>query len=404
MKTLSQLFLIVSLWATCLNGHAGEVTDVITKDKLLESGIYGYKDFSNISIVSSAVYAGNINAGNNNGIVIDYIQMRASTKDSGIITTASGGKLKSISVVWSTDNPSGHSLYVYGKSSPYTSAKDLYVNNKKGVLIGTITESITSIENIEDYSYIGICSSKTTVYLDEIRITWEGDYPDEPVVEYESFEKSATGYCSYVTNNAIDVKATLENNSLSTNEQKDIHLYKVIEFDNTTVVLSELGRNQDNNDSENIIPQGTPVIIKYSSGTNEMVICNEQNVPEVQNNLLRASDGTVYGTDSPLLFVLQKCANDESNYAFYRLRTGRQIPAGKAYLSSEDMSPSITVPANSAKGILYFVDEDGEVNGLRSLKEEKCESYNIDYDAIGIRNLTNKKGIHIINGKKYLMK
>ena len=114
MKTLSQLFLIVSLWAICLNGHAGEVTDVITKDKLLVSELYGYMDFSNISITSSAVYAGNINAGNNNGGVIDYIQMRYKN-NSGIVTTVSGGKLKAISVEWSSDNPSGHSLLLQGQ-------------------------------------------------------------------------------------------------------------------------------------------------------------------------------------------------------------------------------------------------------------------------------------------------
>lgn len=397
MKTLTQLFLIVSFWAICLNGHAGEVTDVITKDKLQVPELSGYVDFSNQSITSSAVYAGNI-YGN-----VDYIRMR-NTDNSGIITTTSGGKIKSITIVWSTDNMPGRTIDVYGNISAYTSTKNLYDKKKRGSLIGTITQSDTSIENIEGYSYIGIRASNGAVYLDEIRITWEGDYPDEPVVEYESFEKSDAGYCSYVTNNAIDVKATLENNSLSSGELKDIHLYKVVEFDNKTVVLSELGRNQDNVDSEDIIPQGTPVIIKYSAGTNEMVICNEQNIPEVQNNLLRASDGTIYGTDSPLLFVLQKCKNDETNYAFYRLRTGRQIPAGKAYLSSDDMSPSITISANAAKGIFYFVDEEWEVNGLDSLKEEKCESFGNGYDATGIRSLGNKKGLYIINGKKYLMK
>ena len=397
MKTLSQLFLIVSFWAICLNGHAGEVTDVITKDKLQVQELNGYVDFFNQSITSSAVYAGNILG------KVSYIQMR-STSDSGIITTTSGGKIKSISIVWSTDNIAGRTIKIYGKTTSYTSTHDLYLNNKRGSLIGTITQSKTSIDNFEDYSFIGICSSNGTVYLDEIRITWEGDYPDNPVVQYESFEMSDAGYCSYVTNNAIDVKATLENNSLSGDELKDIHLYKVVEFDNKTVVLSELGRNQDNIDSEDIIPQGTPVIIKYSSGTNEMVICNEQNIPEVQNNLLRASDGTIYGTDSPLLFVLQKCKNDETNYAFYRLRTGRQIPAGKAYLSSDDMSPSITISANAAKGIFYFVDEEWEVNGLDSLKEDKCESYGYGYDINGIRIPGNTKGIYIINGKKYLMK
>ena len=293
MKTLSQLFLIVSFWAICLNGHAGEVTDVITKDKLQVQELNGYVSFTNQSITSSAVYAGNI-YGN-----VDYIRMR-NTDNSGIITTTSGGKIKSITIVWSTDNMPGRTIDVYGNISAYTSTKNLYDKKKRGDLIGTITQSETSIENIEGYSYIGIRASNGAVYLDEIRITWEGDYPDEPVVEYESFEMSDAGYCSYVTNNAIDVKATLENNSLSGEELKDIHLYKVVEFDNKTVVLSELGRNQDNVDSEDIIPQGTPVIIKYSAGTNEMVICNDQNIPEVQNNLLRASDGTIYGTDSPL--------------------------------------------------------------------------------------------------------
>ena len=68
------------------------------------------------------------------------------------------------------------------------------------------------------------------------------------------------------------------------------------------------------------------------------------------------------------------------------------------------MSPTITISANAAKGIFYFVDEEWEVNGLDSLKEEKRESYSFGYDATGIRSLGNKKGLYIINGKKYLMK
>lgn len=130
-----------------------------------------YVEFSNVQGASGAVYAGKSATSHN------AIQLRSSGSDCGIVATVSGGKrVKRVSVEWNSNTSSKRQLDVYGKTSAYSSAADLYKSDvaTKGELIGEIPNGTTSLEINGDYTYIGIRSNDGALYLDKLVITWEG--------------------------------------------------------------------------------------------------------------------------------------------------------------------------------------------------------------------------------------
>ena len=98
---------------------ASAVTDTLTAADLAATST-SYTDFSNVSKPSGAVYAGRTAK-----TTSDAIQLRSSSSDSGIVTTASGGKVTKVTVTWNSSTPSGNVLDVYGKNSAYSSAGNL---------------------------------------------------------------------------------------------------------------------------------------------------------------------------------------------------------------------------------------------------------------------------------------
>lgn len=70
--------------------NAATVTDVLTA-KLFTATGNSYTDFSNVTVTSSAVYAGN-SAKSDAGA----IQLRSKKNNSGIVTTASAGTVRKI--------------------------------------------------------------------------------------------------------------------------------------------------------------------------------------------------------------------------------------------------------------------------------------------------------------------
>lgn len=131
-----------------------------------------YVEFSNIQGSSGALYAGNT------ATSYSAIQLRSkSNSNSGIVVTTSTGKrVKGISVGWNSNTSSKRQLDIYGKTSAYSSAADLYKSDvaTKGELIGEIPNGTTSLEITGDYTYIGIRSNDGALYLDKLVITWEG--------------------------------------------------------------------------------------------------------------------------------------------------------------------------------------------------------------------------------------
>ena len=151
---------------------AEKIIDVITADKLKATST-SYTDFSGVSFSSSAVYAGN-NAKNNVGA----IQLRSSSSNSGIVSTASGGTLKSISIVVSSGTKT---LDIYGANSAYSSASDLYKTTTQGTKLGSLSSTGTfNFPNDVTYQFIGLRSNSGAIYLSSIEISWSNASLDDP--------------------------------------------------------------------------------------------------------------------------------------------------------------------------------------------------------------------------------
>ena len=236
----------------------------------------------------------------------------------------------------------------------------------------------------------------------------------------ENVTMKTAGYASYVTKNDIDWSKTKTVN-------EEVHGYKVTEFSKQTSVFAEFGEG----DNEIIIPAGTPVIIKGVKGPNSLVLASNNSSPTVKNNKLKGSDGTVAATTENHLLVLQKTSawteeDPYNNYAFYQLKEGRTIPAGKAYLDGQDVSETITTTTNAAKGIYLFEDlqagvdgEEGVTTGLEDAlqplftpkKDYRGETDNdigewflLDGRPVGMNPQKLSKGIYVVNGRKVVIK
>ena len=200
---------------------SGTVTDSLTYSTtgigVLESGSATYADFSGASVTSDAVYAGNINKFTKNSNP-NYIQLKSNGSTSGIITTTSGGTATKVRVAWNSGTADGRTLDVYGKTTAYSAASDLYDNSAKGTKIGSIVYGTSTELTISgNYTYIGLRSNSGAMYLDTIAVTWStgnvttyDNYstqcltctPEAPEISFASAEKSTT--CGGSVSNALD--------------------------------------------------------------------------------------------------------------------------------------------------------------------------------------------------------
>ena len=172
------------------------VTDTLN---LSFTGVSGgsYVAWSGKKSTSEAVYAGQ-NAGGNSSI-----QLRA-TSPSGIITTTSGGKVKKITVSWNSSTSADRTLDIYGKTSAYSATSDLYSSSSatQGAKIGSIKNGTTTLTVAGNYTYIGLRSNKSAMYLNSISIEWEVDLGGCDTCDYSN------GY-TYTTNpGGVDENAT----------------------------------------------------------------------------------------------------------------------------------------------------------------------------------------------------
>jgi M6 family metalloprotease-like protein len=186
----------------------GDVEPAV-EDKLTLAitGVSGssYEAWNNVKVSSDAVYAGNTAGGN------DAIQLRSKNSTSGIITTASGGKVSKIEVAWNENTSPDRTLDIYGKNTAYSAISDLYDANNKGTKLGSIAYGSTTLNISGDYTYIGLRSNDGALYLDAINVTWgEGGNP------YSNYTTVCGGDETDVENTAASVTAvkTIRNGQL----------------------------------------------------------------------------------------------------------------------------------------------------------------------------------------------
>ena len=161
------------------------VTDTLNLAFTGRSADTNYGEWSGKTGTSGTVYAGQSAGGNNS------IQLRSKNNNSGIVTTASGGKIKSITVAWQGGTANGRTLNVYGKNTAYNKATDLYNTSTQGTLLGSVTYgSSNSLTVTGDYAYIGIKSTDGAHYITSISIEWETTEIDEGTNEQPTYSNS----------------------------------------------------------------------------------------------------------------------------------------------------------------------------------------------------------------------
>ena len=156
--------LVMAVWG---GGMAQTITDELTLSTFGVSGT-NYKSVTGKKSNSDAVYSAQMAGGNN------AIQLRSSNSNSGIVTTASGGNVKSITITWNSNTGSARKIDVYGKNTAFTAPTELYNTASEVTKLGTLSYSATAntLEISGDYQYIGIRSNSGALWLDKVEIVW----------------------------------------------------------------------------------------------------------------------------------------------------------------------------------------------------------------------------------------
>ena len=380
-----------AVFALLVPGTSTTYTDKLTHDLIDVTGT-SYSNWSGKTDNSGAVYAGN-SAGDN-----DAIQLR-SKNSSGIVTTASGGKLKKVSVVWNSNNTADErTLDIYGKNNEYTSAADLY-GNAQGTKVGSISKNGTTMElTVEgDYEYVGLRSNNGAMYLDKITIEWESGTPD-----------SYTDYCTTIPEmlTVTIAEACTDGKGKYYGTYSSSSAFKV----SGNVTVSEIGINNDGTmDVQSyaagaIVPANTGVMVSAETyGDFKLIKSEEKGTSVLENNRLRPTGVNGITADG------MNDANADMAYKFYRLtmHNGTKlgfwwgaengaafaVAANKAYLA---------IPASVAGARSGFAFGD-DVTGISQIENGKLKIENY-YDLQGRKVSKPGKGLYIVNGKKVVIK
>ena len=183
----------VTYYAVFADVSGSAVTDELTRETTgVTKNSNTYSNWSGKEGTSGAVYAGNSAGGN------DAIQLRTNYSNSGIVTTTTGGNATKVTVSWNS-NTGSRKLDIYGKTSAYSEASDLY-GDSKGTSLGSLyynykvnqddeeNTTTTELTITGNYPFIGLRSNDGAMYLDEVDIEWSNvtysNYCTSVVVTY----------------------------------------------------------------------------------------------------------------------------------------------------------------------------------------------------------------------------
>lgn len=196
MKKFYFLFLF-ALIASIGNLYAAEVMDVITASNL-KATEQSYVVFSDVKVTSEALYSGqSAQTGNNSGI-IQLTHKKKNNRNVGIVSTVSGGLIKSVLI--EVDNSNTNTYSVYAKKTAYSAIENLYdtSSSSKGDLILENT-STKSVDVTGEYHYIGIRSKKGAVTIKKITITYVNSSVDTPTITPNGGDVNVGGKITFAT-------------------------------------------------------------------------------------------------------------------------------------------------------------------------------------------------------------
>ena len=166
---MNKLLLSLAAVAAFTFTAAAETTDVINQ---AATGVTGtaYTAGTITTTNSGAKYA--FQCAGDKGSV----QLRSKNSNSGVVTTKSGGKIKSIKVSWNDATTSTRVLNVYASNTAYTDPTDLYTKDLKYVTqlkLSEAKEYVSEYTFTENYAYVGFRSADGAMYLNSIELTWD---------------------------------------------------------------------------------------------------------------------------------------------------------------------------------------------------------------------------------------
>lgn len=353
-------------------------SDIITAEDLAATDTR-YKDFSDVTKTSGAVYAGN--SANKDG----SIQLR-SKENAGIVSTTSGGRITQIVVTWDSSTPSGRQLDIYGSDEPYTSTADLYDYKKPIASAIYEDESTTSTLTIEgNYPYVGIRSNDGALYIKDITFVWEK--VSEPTTG--SFSITDAGFATYYTDKAFVMPENVQG-GIVTKANKDTNQLTI----------------SYNYQPGTVVPAKTPIVLKGEKGDYTVNYTTSEETAPAGNMLYGAenvdAEGKTFVEGTNVKYYKLALGNDGKCGFYWGAPDGAafEYTANRAFLAI-DITDASQAPAS------FSLDGDGSTTAINGIMNGNDDSQKI-YTVTGIyagKSLNNlPKGIYIVGGKKVAVK
>ena len=327
-------------WKTCTIDELTFATTGIT------SGSSSYSDWSGKTLTSSAVYAGS-SAGQN-----DAIQIRSKNGDSGVYTTASGGRLAKVSVEWNTNTVAGRTLNIYGKKTAYSSATDLFDDDKKGSLLGSIVKGTSTDLIISgDYTFVGMCSDDGALYMDKVSVYWGDVAPVDPAKTVQTTSITSLSSANVPLTSGSATFNIVSNGPYTVSSSAAYASVSVSESDVATVTFENLASGQ----------RDATITVTPAEGEAKSVTITQKDVPATKTYTLIINSTTL---TKP---------NTGSGYAAYNGdRTITATAADKStfdvVISTENvMINSSNVQFRTSTGHMYNKTDLGSITSISSI-------------------------------------
>lgn len=229
------------------------------------------------------------------------------------------------------------------------------------------------------------------------RITYNVGDPSSSTVKYTGTKTAKILiYSGYSGINLYDIKvmpATLSDKVTITSAGFATHASKfAVDYSNRTDGLEAYAVKYADgkltyNKINGIVPANTAVLL--SGDANEYTLTVSGGAVTTVDTDLQVADGETKGNGN--IYCL---ANKSKGVGFYRVETGVQIPANKAYLEIN--------ASTSAK--YYSIGIGGNTTGIQAIQQNSVKADGIMYSLSGQRVGKDYKGIVICNGKKMIKK
>ena len=162
-------------------------------------------------------------------------------------------------------------------------------------------------------------------------------------------------------------------------------LYKNAKPNDVTAYAAKLSGNKLILTPVTNVPAGKGVIVE-AAAAGSYAPTFDVDGDDIDTDLL-VSNGTVAG-DGSTIYVL---ANGNNGVGFYLLKSGQNVPAGKAYLKTGAGAPE-------------FIGFAGGTTGIENLTPTLSKGEGAVYNIAGQRVAQPTKGLYIVNGKKVIIK